>query len=170
MSKSKPRSPKKPSSFPSDLPEKDLPNLDNSKLWTSVYSVVEGWASIVCQGQDHRDIMQDVMEKALTTAPQDHPNPVAWFRASVRNRYLNIIRDTELRKGAAISTPSGNYQIASIDEALSGVDWFDAEVFRLHYIHGVSVRAISYQIECPASTVYDAINKASNIVKQRLSL
>jgi DNA-directed RNA polymerase specialized sigma24 family protein len=114
--------------------------------------------------------MQDVMEKALTRAAQTHPNPIGWFKAAVRNRYLDIVRAEELRKGAPISTPSGNYAIASIDEALSGVDWFDAEVFRLHYIHGVSVRAISYQIECPASTVYDAINKASNIVKQRLSL
>ena len=159
MSKSKRPSAKKPNTSPSD----------NSHLWTETYNVVLPWAELICLGQDHRDIMQDVMEKALTSAPQDHPNPVAWFRAAVRNRYLNIVRDQELRRGAAISTPSGNYQIASIDEALEGVDWFDAEVFKLHYVHGVPVMAICLQIKSNKTTVYDAINRAAEAVKQRLS-
>lgn len=159
MSKSKRNIKQAPSSFRSNDPD----------LWLSVYQRVEPWAQITCIGEDYRDIMQDVMATALEIGPSDHPNADAWFKLCVRNRFLAIKKRQRKESMDAISTSTGTYQMADVNEVLNGVEFWKRGLFELHYMHGVPVQVICKQVGLNAAIVYNAINEVANIVKDRLS-
>lgn len=158
MSKSKKISKPKPSSFPSK----------NSDLWLDVYNRVEPWAQITCIGEDHRDIMQDVMAIALEIGPSNHPNADAWFKLCVRNRFLAIKKKQRSESMDRVSTDSGTYQMSDVNEVLNGVEYWKRGLFELHYLHGVPVTVICKQIGLNSTIIYNAINSVALTVKKRL--
>lgn len=136
--------------------------------WLEVYERIAPWAEITCIGEDHRDIMQDVMEKALTVSPHGHPCPDAWFKTCVRNRYLSIKKRQSNADMDAVSTQSGTYHMADVREVLEGIEPWKRDLFELHYLHGVPVGIISRQVLLNTNAIYTAINEAADIVKARL--
>jgi len=140
----------------------------NPSKWVEVYERCATWAEITCVGEDHRDIMQDVIEKVLTGAPQDHPNPDAYFKVAIRNRYFTVLKERQKIMPDAVSTQSGTYQIAEVRDALSGIEAWKSGLFELHYIHGLGVPILARQIGLGRTIVYDAINEVAEIVKARL--
>jgi len=133
-----------------------------------VYERIEPWAEITCIGEDHRDIMQDVMEKALTIPPDGHPCPDAWFKTCICNRYLSIKKEQNLQSTGGVSTQSGTYEIADVREVLNGIEPWKRDLFELHYLHGIPIGVISRQVFLNVNVIYSAINEAADIVKSRL--
>jgi len=133
-----------------------------------VYERIAPWAEITCIGEDHRDIMQDVMEKALTVSPYGHPCPDAWFKTCVRNRYLALKKSQSRQTTGEVSTQSGTYQIADVREVLNGIEPWKRDLFELHYLHGIPVGVISRQVLLNVNVIYSAINEAADVVKARL--
>tara|TARA_R110001583_G_scaffold195289_2_gene371510 strand:- start:1023 stop:1559 length:537 start_codon:yes stop_codon:yes gene_type:complete len=55
-----------------------------------------------------------------------------------------------------------------INSILQDMDWFNAEVFRIYYLHSHSLKTLSNATGISKSTLYNALKKAQEEVKEKI--